>query len=285
MMRSDRFVGAALISLAIFAAPESAAAFEDANFFAYPPSGAGAGGRYFTGSPRDAYACDACHSGGKAPALHVLGLPLAGYVPGAHYELTVDWSDDLAKVSAVVEVTDMSGRRAGTLRLPGDDEVLAPEFCEDDDVSAARLIRVPPPGLENPREYCRENAERAPADCREVIHVEDCGAQRVRMLWTAPGRSVGTVWFAGSAVSANSDSTPDGDGVTGFGRAVASPSEDGAVETATTSCGAVPGRRGGSLFLLLSIVAACGVRHHRKRSSPQGREKNRRVEVWIQKKH
>src|SRR4051812_44576147 len=120
-------LGALCVLALSAAAPSAARAYASVVAFNLPAASAGGGGRHFTGSPGDGYACDACHSGGEVPSIRVLGLPVSGYVNGGLYEITVDWSDSLADFAAAVELTDMKGRRAGLLRLPRGDELQDPE--------------------------------------------------------------------------------------------------------------------------------------------------------------
>src|SRR5438552_1986371 len=110
--------GALLATAGLAAAPSGAFAYPTAQRFTFPAAGGGGGGRHFTGSPGDSYTCTACHAGGLAPVIDLRGVPSAGYVPTAKYEIIVDWSDDIEHISAAVEVTDLSGERAGSLRLP-----------------------------------------------------------------------------------------------------------------------------------------------------------------------
>lgn len=186
------------------ALPESrASAFSDPFSYYLSPLAAGGGGRVFTGSPADSYTCKSCHSGGPAPKAKVDGLPLAGYRPGARYEIVVSWPGS-TKISTALELTDARGKAAGTLALPPIDEIEAEEYCEPaaDEMLAAQL-NVTLPG-------------------RQVINVPECGSKRVRFLWTAPATDVGQVWFAGSMVLSDGETDPYHDGVTDFGRILGS---------------------------------------------------------------
>jgi hypothetical protein len=180
-------------------------AFSDPNAFALSTPRAGGDGRYFTGSPADGYTCKVCHAGGTEPRLLVTGLPVDAYRPGASYEIVVDWPDSFEKFSLALELTDLVGQAAGSLRLPPQAELEPPELCEPvgDRTPAASLA--------------------ATASGRSIVQLPDCGAKRVRLLWTAPARDVGQVVFAGSAVASNGEGDTAGDGVTDFGRALGSP--------------------------------------------------------------
>ena len=221
MMRRGAYVLTLLGTVSLSALPVQA--FSDPASFGLAPLAAGGGGRYFTGSPADGYTCKVCHSGGAEPKLSVLGLPLSGYRPSARYEVSVTWPAEVEKFAAALELTDSQGAVAGTLQLPPDDEIQLVEFCEpaSDAVPAASLIET--------------------STGRQVINLPDCGAKRIRMLWTAPSRDIGQVWFAGSSVWSDGESDPDHDGVTDFGRVLASPSQASTSTSTTTSCSAVAG--------------------------------------------
>jgi len=237
MMRRGPLVLAAL-SLTLTALPNAASAFSDPVNFGLAPLASGGGGRYFTGSPADGYTCKVCHTGGPEPQLSVLGLPLLGYRPNERYEVSVSWSDEVDKLSAALELTDMQGRPAGTLQLPPEGEIQAPEFCEPaTDGILAATITVSGSG-------------------RQVINLPDCGAKRIRFLWTAPARDVGPVWFAGSSVWSDGESDPDHDGVTDFGRVLSSPS---VASNTTAHCSMVRAgaNRSGAASALGMWLAAC----------------------------
>ena len=98
-------------------------AFSDPLSFADTVQLGGGGGRFFTGSPADGYGCDVCHSGGPSAKLQLVGLPLAGYQPGASYEIRVEWPVTLQNMGLALEITDAGGQAAGALRLPPSSEL------------------------------------------------------------------------------------------------------------------------------------------------------------------
>ena len=201
--------------------------------------------------------------------MHVLGLPLTGYVPSAHYEITVDWSDDVTTLATSVELTDMIGHRAGTLRLPQDQEIQAPELCDGTTQLAAKVILVPTDGVHKPirtRAMTRSSALRARVV--KVVHSRDCaGAQRLRFLWTAPAWDIGPISFAGSAVVSNDDSTNRGDGVASFSHMVPPPSDSSAALTTNAGCAVLPLPRHASLrWLALAALCAGYVWRRRPRA-------------------
>ena len=236
-------------------APASARAFSDPLTFDKLPLAAGGGGRFFTGSPADGYTCKVCHAGGAEPKLSVAGLPLAGYRPGARYEVVVSWPSSFDKIALALELTDDKGKLAGSMQLPPEAEIQAPEFCEPatDRVLAATLS---------------ETAS------RQLINVAECGSKRLRFLWTAPTSDVGRVWFSGSAVSSDAESNPQGDGVTDFGRVLDSPAV--ASSTSTQCSLGLPGARrtGGEWTLgamLGALGAGAGLRRSRRRHHSRAR--------------
>src|ERR1700712_2747661 len=188
----------AAVSCGLCSPAASASAFSDTFSYNLSPVVAGGGGRFFTGSPADSYTCKACHSGGSAPKAKIDGLPLAGYRPGARYEIMVSWPGPTSKISRGLELTDAQGNAAGSLGLPPMQEVQGAEFCEPatDKLLAAQLNELP--------------------SGRQIINVPDCGSKRVRFLWTAPASDIGQVWFAGSMVSSDGETDPYHDGVTDF---------------------------------------------------------------------
>jgi hypothetical protein len=259
-MRSRRSAGrmrgrAALSTLALCAVwlPASARAFSDPASFEQSTAAAGGGGRHFTGSPADGYTCKVCHEGGAEPPLRVLGLPFAGYRPGTAYEIMVDWPDSLTKFAAALEMTDLQGRRAGSLRLPPQAELLPPELCEpvSDGVGAGLISET--------------------SDGRQIIAVPDCGAKRLRFLWTAPDKDSGRVWFSGSAVVSNGEADVLGDGVTDFGRVIGPANSAQPLASQTTASCSVARARGGSAWYD-GLVVGCGYvgwRRSRRRRSTQ----------------
>lgn len=227
--------------------PGSAHAFSDPVAFELSPFVAGGGGRYFTGSPADGYTCKACHSGGDEVKTSVLGLPLAGYKPGARYEVTVKWPATAAHVALALELTDGGGAGAGKLQLPPEAEILTQEKCDEENggMLAGQLAEL--------------------TSNRQVLSVLDCGSKQTRFLWTAPASDIGPVWFSGSLVSSDHEGDPYHDGVTDFGRILGSPAT---ASTTTAECSvAASAVRGSSPSWLLSgcFVALGSVLHLRRR--------------------
>jgi hypothetical protein len=230
--------------------PRAALAFSDSVSFALPPTAAGGGNRYFTGSPADGYTCKVCHSGGPEPALRVLGLPTSGYDAGVSYEVVLDWSDAIDKFSAALEFTDANGGVAGSVRLPPDAELLPAEFCEPASagVPAASLAAAP--------------------NGRQVVSLPDCGAKQLRLLWTAPtaDRALGPIWFAGSAVVSNGEGDPSGDGVTDFTRIIGPRASGNPLLSSTgAGCSAMPVKSTAGLWPGLTLLIGSSLVRARRR--------------------
>lgn len=192
--------------LALAVAPSRSLAFSDPVSFADPVDLGGGGGRFFTGSPADGYTCAVCHAGAQPVTLAISGVPLAGYLPQAAYEIVIAWPASIEHVGLAMEISDRSGRGAGSVRLPPSDELPDVERCEpfEDGLAAGRLTAL--------------------AD-RTVLSVPDCGARRVRLLWTAPASGAGPLWFTGGFVRSDAQVDDRGDGVTVFAQVIAPAAE------------------------------------------------------------
>lgn len=180
----------------------SAFAYSDPEKFSWPTSEGGGAGRWFTGSPADGYTCNVCHAGGEAAELAISGLPIDGYVPGASYEVIVQWPAALTHVGINAEITDERGNSAGVIVLPEGPTLDDREKCE-------------PIGANIPASLLN-----APSPARAVITVLDCGSRRLRLLWTAPIEPRGPLWLSGAMVHADGMGNVEGDGVTDFARPI-----------------------------------------------------------------
>lgn len=154
----------------------SALAFSTpADFARYSQFGGGEG-RWFTGSPLDGYACDACHSAkptlnpkllppralpratqSSAGPLVVTGLPEHGYVPGKKYEIRVTWPEYAARarpgymaraplghMGINVEIVAESGQDSGLFEVPDYTKLGPGEAClQPSNLLATQLYRQP----------------------------------------------------------------------------------------------------------------------------------------------
>jgi hypothetical protein len=173
----------------------------------------GGGGRLFTGTPADAYGCEVCHRGAQGAKLDVTGLPAQGYVPGKSYEITLKWPAATAHVALMTEFTDAHGEPAGITALPPYASWADGELCEDGGFPAADPCR---PGVASG--CCRDLAPDRDACSfegeRSVLWVLDCGSRFARVIWTAPPKAAGDVWFSSGMVTSNVKNDALGDGVT-----------------------------------------------------------------------
>jgi MYXO-CTERM domain-containing protein len=175
MMRS-----AALVLLIATALPGAAHAFSDYEVFALPVLEGGGGGRYFTGSSADGYTCGVCHLGGRQPNVELRGLPEREFVPGAVYDVEIIWQAFAVPHALNLEFVTPSGEAAGTIVLPDPNSLEPADRCDAVHENAVATQLIP---------------ESAP---RQVLWVDDCGAQRVRFRYVAP--NVPQLMFAASLV-------------------------------------------------------------------------------------
>lgn len=246
-----------LALLALLSQPHSARAFSDPLAFNDEVAAGGGGGRFFTGSSADGFGCDVCHRSGRQIELHILGLPLAGYEAGAAYEVQIEWPAQLEHFGLALEITDDDGKGAGSVRLPPASELPEPERCEpvEDGLSAGVLTEL-------------EGA-------RTILSVPDCGAKRVRFLWTAPAQPQGPLRLTGGLVVSNNMADYGGDVTTMFTRALAPAGDAPALASdIRAQCHAMPGARFRHASLLLAAWLSCGalllprMRRRRARARP-----------------
>ncbi|HEX6241576.1 MAG TPA: hypothetical protein VFZ61_11800 [Polyangiales bacterium] len=231
-----------LLFLVASAHPTAALAFSDPELFALPVMEGGGGGRFFTGSSSDGYACGVCHLGGAKPALQLLGLPEREFVPGAVFDVELTWGATGVPHALNLEFVTPTGEAAGSIVLPDPNSLEAADRCDamHEGVPAAQLI-----------------AESAP---RQVLWVDDCGAQRVRFRYVAP--NVPQLMFAASVVRTDASEKPEGDGVLELRRELSlvgsAPAEDG--------CSVTSRARSAPVSPLLLACAALWLGHRRRRA-------------------
>jgi hypothetical protein len=189
----------------------------------------GGGGRWFTGSPADGYGCGVCHTGAEGAPLYVTGLPQAGYVPGTTYPLTISWPQWAQTENAIVaanpklfpvmelvtELVAESGQGSGTLAIGQYLQESAAEKCSRPAVAKAAYLWTITPNQDAPNDILPTcTADDVNERC--IATVKGCGAQELKMTWTAPDQWQGNIWFSAGFVTTNdSTSIPnDKDGVT-----------------------------------------------------------------------
>jgi hypothetical protein len=155
------------------------------------PEGGG-GGRWFTGSPAEGFDCGVCHADGESIDLDIVGLPLEGWTPGLTYEVQIRWVDPEAHVSLLAEFARGDGTGIGQVALAPQDLLLPEEHCGGGP-RAAKLHALDPD--------------------RQITSFSDCGAQLMRMQWTAPEQVDGDAWLFLAGVNADASEDPTGDGV------------------------------------------------------------------------
>lgn len=245
-------IGSALGQLGLWAAtllalPGQALAFSAPSVYAGEAEDGGGGGRWFTGSPAEGFACSACHTGvtdDDAYPLTINGVPFKGYELGQTYGIVLDWPEFAARwsqlrpdpsirpavgespaVGLLAEFVPESGQASGTV------EILAtvtqgPQLCEmSRPTSKPRLgaslfqVRpgVPPIEIEpNADGLIRCEARQLGQRC--LIAVSSCGAHQVQLRWTPPDTGApGPIWFsAGLVASEVQTGTPEEDSVYEF---------------------------------------------------------------------
>lgn len=228
-------------------------AFSDPLAYTDPAETGGGGGRWFTGSSADGYACDVCHSGGQTADLSVSGLPLDGYVAGESYEVTLTWPPQVASLALIGELTDEQRRGAGALALPREEAFGPDELCA-------------------PEEGAGPASELHPADLdRTLLSVVDCGAKRVRFQWTAPPSATGTLWFNVGFVSGDEDATPLGDGVTVVRRPLQPAGSAAGARTIAQGCTIQPGTARSSGAFAVGVFVLAALRLRRRKPSSRTR--------------
>lgn len=237
-----------LLALALLLAPAHAHAFDTYARYDESTLLGGGGGRYFTGSVQDGFTCAVCHTGGLVPddadvEASIPELFVDGYQPGQTYEIRVTLPNTNASAVAL-EVVDLIGAGAGTLTLIPDAMQGDPDRCDREPmmepVAAAHLVDLA-------------------AGSRQVAVVDVCGADQLRVNWTAPDASTGPVWLNAGIVGADRGGTPLGDGVFVYARVIPSVGDVEVPRRVTSTCEAAPTGPSGSAWLVV-IVAMLALR-------------------------
>lgn len=181
-------VGCSLTTLA-------AHAFSEPLLYGEDPLSGGGGGRFFTGSPLDAYSCAVCHQGAPPPSVRLSGFPEV-FVPGKTYDIALTWTHPAAPHALNLEIVDEDGRAAGELALPASESLTADDRCtftEDEllkDTQASYLVA---------------------SETRTIVGVRACGARTLHFAFTAPRAS--KVALTASVVRSDESEDVSGDGV------------------------------------------------------------------------
>ena len=206
-----------------------AAAYSVPEAFAAPAEIGGGGGRWFSGSPAEGFGCSACHTDVPNAAqfpLHVTGLP-PRYQPSQSYDITLDWPEFTARwqqlrpdplhatslgprpsIGLVAEFVAESGQASGSIEIESKDPS-AEERCERVRANllprlAAELVQLRPalaPLAAQTDEAGKLHCQAHQLGQRCVVALRSCGAQRIRLRWTAPAQWQGPIWFAAGFVT------------------------------------------------------------------------------------
>lgn len=208
-------------------APASAAAYSDRELFDEPSITGGAGGRYFTGSRLDGYACSTCHAGATSEDFTIAPLP-DELVAGTRYDLRITWAHADKPHSLNLELARPDG---------------------------SHPMVVVPTGTAVPRESRCELAANGTVatytidvGARRVVGVEPCGASMVSLSFVATG---GPIELSIGAIAGDASETPIGDA--SFERRITL----GVTPAGPNGgCASAPGAGLGAAFALLAILSA-----------------------------
>jgi hypothetical protein len=165
----------------------------------------------------------------------------------------------------IAEFVAESGIGSGVVEIPRK-PASAPELCVFPPNSASSIIYRVQPG-EEPSEVSRCEANSVGQRC--VIAVKACGAQELRLRWTAPPQPDDSIWFAGGFVATDRVSgNPQSDSVAEFAGALqplgAGTGHESALEG---GCNVASGRPGSATWLSLLLTGVVGrVIRQRKRA-------------------
>jgi hypothetical protein len=206
-----------------------ARAFSEPLSYFDDPANGGGGGRWFTGSPAEGYGCSVCHTGTPTQptwAFQVEGLPSAGYVPGSVYDLRLTWPDFAAharqlrammgtpSMGVVAELASETGTASGSLDIDTKNPTQE-ELCQLPAGMPGMALYSVKPGLapaDATSKVAHCDANKLGSRC--LLTVRACGADEVRVRWTAPSEYQGPIWFsAGFVATEQFSGTPDGDSV------------------------------------------------------------------------
>jgi hypothetical protein len=192
-MRRSALYAACLFSCSLTAG--GARAFSEPLLYSEDPMSGGGGGRFFTGSPLDAYSCAVCHQGAEPPTVRLSGFPTS-FVPGKTYDINLTWTHPAAPHGLNLEIVDPEGRAAGEIALPAPDSLTADDRCtftEDEllkDTQASYVVA---------------------SETRRIVGVRACGARSLRFAFTAPRTS--KVALTAAVVRSDESDDVSGDGV------------------------------------------------------------------------
>jgi hypothetical protein len=226
-----------LVALLCAAPAARVRAFSDIERFPQSVQEGGGGGRLFTGSPADGYACNVCHLGGEEPSVIVYGLPIDGYVPGQIYDVEVAWNNAAGSHALHLEiVNEFTKRAAGRVAL------IDPATID----ARGRCGSLP---NEKPADYILEG------EGRQILGSQGCGASSLRFRFMAP--DLPQIVFAGSVVRAGEpQASPNGDGVQNLNRVLRRAGEPNQAASSCALTAAGPSGAGLWCGVLLMLALA-----------------------------
>jgi hypothetical protein len=230
----------ALVALVVLGSAGQARAYTEPRSYLAPAQEGGGGGRFFTGSPAEGYACSVCHVSAERERVELRGLPEAGYVPGVTYELRLAWpeyarrADQLRErgegppsMSLVTELVAESGEGAGVIEISGGRDAEPSELCALPLGQQGTVLFALRPGEEAAESGTRCEANALGQRC--VAAVLSCGVRELRLKWTAPKTWQGAIWFSAGFVATDAVSgDPGGDAVTELTRVLMPAASDAA---------------------------------------------------------
>jgi len=174
--------------IAAMLVPAAASAHSDRALFDDPAIVGGAGGRYFTGSRVDGYACSVCHTGGGTTDAFTIDPLPETLEAGRRYDIFVRWTQPELQHSLNFELSMPNGGNP--------------------------MIVIPTGGAVPRESRCNQAADGVPAvylieaGVRRVVGIEPCGASMVNASFVANG---GPIELSIGAVIGDNSETPIGD--------------------------------------------------------------------------
>jgi hypothetical protein len=233
---------AALACCALLAPAGRARAFSDRQRFDEASGTGGGGGRYFTGSPVDGYSCAVCHRGGPEPHVRIAGLPLAGYKPGATYNVEISWDNTPGWHAVQLEFIGRNALAAGKVSQFSERELDVRSRCGSQDMGDLA-------------DYLIEK------DGRQVMGITGCGASTLRFHFTAPDAP--DLAFSASVVLLNGDRLAEGDGVQDIKHVLRRSGEPAPSASSSCSIARAPDTAGWSPCAFLGLAALLAYRRRR----------------------
>lgn len=221
-----------LAALVVLVAARDAHAYTEPRSYLEPAQEGGGGGRFFTGSPAEGYACSVCHVSQERERLELSGLPEDGYLPGVTYELRFAWpayarraeqlrerGEGPPSMSLLTELVAESGEGSGVLELAGGKTADVRELCTIPEGQQGTVLFALRPGEEAAESGTRCEASALGQRC--VAAVLSCGVRELRLKWTAPETWQGAIWLSAGFVATDAVSgDPGSDSVTELTRVV-----------------------------------------------------------------